>query len=67
MPSIGPVELIIIAVIVAMFVLVPYLLIKRIVQANQGDTAIDALRTRLATGEIDQAEYERLRSILQRG
>jgi len=28
---------------------------------------MDALRTRLATGEIDQAEYERLRSILQRG
>ncbi len=31
------------------------------------DPALDALRTRLATGEIDEAEYERLRSVLQRG
>ena len=67
MPSIGPLELVIILAIVAMFVAVPYLLIRGIVRANRGDTAMDALRTRLATGEIDQAEYERLRSVLQRG
>jgi len=29
------------------------------------DPAMDALRTRLATGEIDEVEFERLRSILQ--
>jgi len=29
------------------------------------DPALDALRTRLATGEIDEAEFERLRSVLQ--
>jgi len=67
MPSVGSIELIIILVILAMFVVIPYLLIKGIVRANRPDTAMDALRTRLATGEIDQAEYERLRSILQRG
>ena len=32
----------------------------------QRDPALDALRTRLATGEIDEAEFERLRSVLQR-
>jgi uncharacterized membrane protein len=31
------------------------------------DPALDALRTRLATGEIDEAEYQRLRAVLQRG
>jgi len=30
------------------------------------DPALDALRTRLATGDIDDAEYERLRHVLQR-
>jgi uncharacterized membrane protein len=29
------------------------------------DPALDALRTRLANGEIDELEYQRLRSILQ--
>jgi uncharacterized membrane protein len=29
------------------------------------DPALDALRTRLATGEIDEAEFQRLRSVLQ--
>jgi uncharacterized membrane protein len=29
------------------------------------DPAMDALRTRLAVGEIDEAEFQRLRSILQ--
>ncbi|MDO8483408.1 MAG: SHOCT domain-containing protein, partial [Candidatus Limnocylindrales bacterium] len=29
------------------------------------DPALDALRTRLAQGEIDEAEFQRLRSILQ--
>jgi uncharacterized membrane protein len=29
------------------------------------DPALDALRTRLANGEIDETEFQRLRSILQ--
>jgi uncharacterized membrane protein len=29
------------------------------------DSAIEALRLRLAMGEIDEAEFERLRSVLQ--
>lgn len=29
------------------------------------DPAMDTLRTRLAQGEIDEAEFQRLRSILQ--
>jgi uncharacterized membrane protein len=29
------------------------------------DPALDALRTRLAQGEIDELEFRRLRSILQ--
>ena len=31
------------------------------------DPALDALRTRFANGDIDEAEFERLRSVLQRG
>jgi uncharacterized membrane protein len=30
------------------------------------DPALDALRTRFANGEVDEAEFERLRSFLQR-
>ena len=30
------------------------------------DPALDALRVRLASGEIDEPEFERLRSVLQR-
>jgi len=73
MPSAGPVELIIILAIIAIFV-VPIVLI--VVFARRGrpsvvaapparDPALDALRTRLASGEIDEAEYQRLRATLQ--
>ncbi len=31
------------------------------------DPAMQTLQTRLASGEIDEAEYLRLRSVLQRG
>ena len=42
---------------------------RAVVGALRGrrDPAVDALRTRLAKGEIDDVEYERLRTTLQRG
>lgn len=73
MPSVGVVEILVILVIVAIFV-VPILLIVSIARGGGRsvaaarpvrDPALDALRTRLATGEIDEAEYERLRTTLQ--
>jgi len=73
MPSAGPVELIIILAIIAIFV-VPVVLIvafvrrgrpRAVVAPPARDPALDALRTRLASGEIDEAEYQRLRATLQ--
>jgi uncharacterized membrane protein len=73
MPSPGPLELIIILAIIAIFV-VPVVLIvafarrarPSFVVASPGrDPALDVLRTRLAAGEIDEAEYQRLRATLQ--
>jgi len=73
MPSAGPVELIIILTIIAIFV-VPIVLIVAfarrgrpsvVVAPPARDPALDALRTRLASGEIDEAEYQRLRATLQ--
>lgn len=76
MPTPGPLELVIILVIVALVVLVPIALILAIVRRGRGgatdpsafpgDPALDALRTRLANGDIDEIEFERLRSVLQR-
>jgi uncharacterized membrane protein len=37
------------------------------VAASPADPALDALRMRFARGEIDEAEYRRLRSDLDRG
>jgi uncharacterized membrane protein len=73
MPSPGPLELIIILAIIAIFV-VPIVLIVAfarrsrpsvVVTTPARDPALDALRTRLASGEIDEAEYQRLRATLQ--
>jgi uncharacterized membrane protein len=73
MPSPGPLELIIILAIIAIFV-VPIVLIvafaqrgrpSAVITAPARDPALDALRTRLASGEIDEAEYQRLRATLQ--
>jgi len=73
-PSIGPSEIVVILVILAMLVAIGYVLIVGLARVMHGgatspkaDPAIDALRTRFANGDIDQAEYERLRSVLQRG
>jgi uncharacterized membrane protein len=73
MPTPGLVELVVIAVILAMFV-VPTLLVITLLRrrpdppvAPNRDPAMDRLRDRFASGDIDEAEYERLRSVLQRG
>lgn len=76
MPTPGPLELVITLIIFAMLVLVPIALILAIVRRGRGgstdasafagDPALDVLRTRLAHGEIDEIEFERLRSVLQR-
>ncbi len=73
MPSPGPSELIIILAIIAIFV-VPIVLIVAfvrrgrpsvVVASPERDPALDVLRTRLASGEIDEAEYQHLRATLQ--
>lgn len=73
MPSPGPLELVIILAIIAIFA-VPIVLIVAFARRGRSgvfvapparDPALDALRTRLATGEIDEAEYQRLRATLQ--
>lgn len=79
MPEVGLVEVIVTAltaiVTIAVFVIAIYAVIvllartaHRVLPATQPprDPALDALRTRLASGEIDEAEYKRLRSVLQR-
>ena len=74
MPAPGPLEYLIIIGIVVFIVIVAYALIvgvargmHRVMPATTPprDPAMDALRTRLANGEIDDAEYQRLRSVLQ--
>ena len=75
MPSPGPLEYII---IIAMIVLI--VVVARTRSSSEWrvgctasmpattpprDPAMDALRTRLANGEIDDAEYQRLRTVLQ--
>ena len=73
MPTPGLVELVVIAVILAMLV-VPTVLVIALLRRRQDptvgprrDPAMDTLRDRFASGDIDEAEYERLRSVLQRG
>lgn len=79
MPEVGLVEVFLTAltaiVTVGIFVLAGYamiVLLARVLHRSMPattpprDPALDALRTRLAAGEIDEAEYERLRSVLQR-
>jgi len=73
MPHVGVVELIVILAIIAIFALpiLLFVVIARLGRANvvvatpARDPALDALRSRLAAGEIDEAEYQRLRAVLQ--
>lgn len=75
MPNVGPVEIVIILVIFALMIVVPFALILGLARVLRrsgpatpppGDPALDALRTRFASGDLDEAEFERLRSVLQR-
>jgi uncharacterized membrane protein len=68
MPSPGPVEFMIIAAIAAIFV-IPVVIVVNILRSNASaadrDPAMGLLRQRLAKGEIDESEFQRLRSALQ--
>jgi uncharacterized membrane protein len=66
MPSVGSLELVVILLIWLFFigiVVATFRLVRRGARAT--DPAMDALRTRLARGEIDEAEYLRLKAVLQ--
>jgi uncharacterized membrane protein len=68
MPAPGIVEL----VVIALGVVIPVVLIVaigRLILApfRRDDPAVQILKDRFASGEIDEAEYLRLRSVLQRG
>jgi uncharacterized membrane protein len=71
MPSVGLLELVTILVILALFVVPVVIVVGAIRGRPQGpavassDPAEDLLRRRLAQGEIDEAEYQRLRSVLR--
>jgi uncharacterized membrane protein len=68
MPNVGLIELVVVVLVFLMFAAIPILIIRslRANRSQQRDPALDALRTRFAAGEIDEAEYERLRSVLRR-
>ena len=72
MPEIAGLELIVMVLIAMIWVAVPVSIVVLLVRANRArnvgptsDPALDALRVRLARGEIDDREYERLRTVLQ--
>ena len=76
MPGVGALELLSVLAIAAIFLAVPIALLvmiwRRVCTTTSAalparDPALDALRSRLATGEIDEAEYLRLHSVLRRG
>ena len=71
MPNVGGLELVFMALIAMIWLVVPVTIVL-LVRANRArnisptsDAALDALRVRLANGEIDDREYERLRTVLQ--
>jgi uncharacterized membrane protein len=73
MPTMGTPELILTAVITLIAIAIPVVMIVVLARASRSragqddpDPAMDVLRTRFAAGQIDQVEFERLRSILQR-
>ena len=69
MDPIGIAELVAVAVVWALWIGVIVVIGRGLLSLvrRRRDPAMDALRTRYARGEIDEAEYHRLRSTLQRG
>ena len=76
MPGVGALELLLILAIAAIWFAIPIaviVLFRRRSGATPSaattapDPALDLLRSRLASGEIDEAEYRRLRSVLHGG
>ncbi len=74
MPNVGLPEIVVILLSIGLMILVPYTSIvllarglHRVMPATTTprDPALDALRVRFANGDIDQMEFERLRSVLQ--
>lgn len=74
MPSPGPLEYLIILAMVVVLMLLIYVVVvavarglHRVMPATTlpRDPALDALRVRLANGEIDEGEFQRVRSVLQ--
>ncbi len=75
MPDVAPfLALVYSIVVILVLALLAYALIvgfarllHRVMPATtpQRDPALDALRTRLANGEIDDVEFERLRSVMR--
>jgi putative membrane protein len=75
MPNVGPLELLVVIAIAAFWLAIIGLLAyaavtlgrRRRAPAGTGaeDPALADLRTRFARGEIDEAEFQRRRSVLQ--
>lgn len=74
MPDVGLPEIVVILLSIGLMILVPYTAIvllarglHRVMPATTTprDLALDALRVRFANGDIDQMEFERLRSVLK--
>ena len=67
MPSVGVLELLVILAIAAMWLIIPVATVVVLIRRRNSPTneAIDVLRTRFARGEIDEAEYLRLNSMLR--
>jgi uncharacterized membrane protein len=66
-PSVGLPEVVVLVATVLIWIAIvaaAFVVARRLV-ARRRDPAMDALRARFASGEIDEAEYRRLRSVLQ--
>ena len=67
MPDPGILDLLLIALGVVIPIILIVVLGRAIVAPFRREDPVQVLERRLASGEIDEAEYLRLRSVLQRG
>jgi putative membrane protein len=79
MPNVGLTEVFLVLVVVAVWIAIlvavglAAAVVVRLLRGGPGpgpqaaDPALEALRTRFARGEIDEAEYRRLRAVLLEG